>query len=278
MFLGYNTNGFAHHRLEDAIAILADLGYRGIALTVDVHHLDPFASDLSTRVSTVRKQLERHRLSCVIETGARFLLDPVRKHQPTLMNPTASERSVRLDFLKRCLAIAQELGAGCISFWSGHAADGASHDELMTRLAEGCRQLIEHAEGTKVVLAFEPEPGMFIDTMGKFAELQARIDHPSFGLTLDIGHLVCNGELPISKHVHDWKEILWNIHIEDMRNGVHDHLMIGEGEVDFADFFSGLRNTGYRKGIFVELSRHSYDAVQSARKAQALLSRYIENT
>ena len=25
MFLGYNTNGFAHHRLDDAIRILADV-------------------------------------------------------------------------------------------------------------------------------------------------------------------------------------------------------------------------------------------------------------
>ena len=41
----YNTNGAANHRLDDALALIADAGYDGVAVTLDIHHLDPFAPD-----------------------------------------------------------------------------------------------------------------------------------------------------------------------------------------------------------------------------------------
>jgi sugar phosphate isomerase/epimerase len=145
----------------------------------------------------------------------------------------------------------------------------------MSRLVEGCKRLADYAATRNVRLAFEPEPGMFIDTMDKFAELHAKVNHPAFGLTIDVGHLVCNGELPVSKHLREWKHVLWNVHIEDMCRGVHDHVMFGEGEVDFADVFAGLRDAGYAGGVYVELSRHSYDAVNTARKAKAFLDRFV---
>lgn len=272
MFIGYNTNGFAHHRLGDAVEVLAELGYGGVALTPDVNHLDPHALDLSTRVTELGEQLQGRGMRCVIETGARFVLDSRRKHQPTLISPTHEQRERRHWFLWLCLQLAKELRAGCVSFWSGAPDDPAAPAELMVRLVEQCKRLAEEAAQRNVRLAFEPEPGMFIDTMDKFAELHARVNHPAFGLTVDIGHLVCNGELPVSKFLADWKHVLWNVHIEDMRRGVHDHLMFGEGEVDFADVFAGLRAADYREGVYVELSRHSYDAVNTARKAQAFLA------
>lgn len=278
MFLGYNTNGFAHHRLDDAIDILADLGYRGVALTLDVHHLDPFGPDLLGRTAAVRKQLERHKMACVIETGARFLLDSRRKHHPTLLSPTQAERDVRRDFLEQCVDIAKELGADCVSFWSGTPTDAAPHEELMRRLTDECKRLVEHTETSDVVLAFEPEPGMFIDTMAKFEELYHWVNsEATFRLTVDVGHLVCNREVPVGKFLQYHGGELSNVHIEDMRAGVHDHLMFGEGEVDFADVFAGLRAANYTGGVYVELSRHSYDAVNTARKAKAFLDRYVSS-
>ena len=42
MKLGYNTNGLAHHRFADAVALLADNGYGAVAITPDVNWLDPY--------------------------------------------------------------------------------------------------------------------------------------------------------------------------------------------------------------------------------------------
>ncbi len=268
MILAYNTNGFAHHSLSDALDLLATRGYRGVQLTLDVHHLNPFEPNLTERVHRTREHLARLNLRCVIETGARFLLDRERKHQPTLLSPDPTGRR---RFLGTCADIARALHADAVSFWSGTPLDDAPPSAHMARLVDECKRLADHAGSRGVRLAFEPEPGMFIDTMDKFAELHARVFHPHFGLTLDVGHLVCQGELPVSDHIRRWKDWLWNVHIEDMKAGVHDHLMFGEGEVDFADVFAGLKAIGYAGLVGVELSRHSHDAVRTAEKAMGFL-------
>lgn len=271
MRFGYNTNGFAHHRLEDAIEILAELGYASVALTLDVHALNPYEPDLLGRAAELRQRLERLNLRCVVETGARFLLDPRRKHQPTLLSARNRDRQRRLAFLQLAVDVAAELGADAVSFWSGTPDDPAPAAELWTRLEVGCVALAEYAAGKKVRLAFEPEPGMFIVAMERFAELRRRVDRPNFGLTLDVGHLHCLGEGPIATHIRHWAHCLWNVHIEDMRRGVHDHLMFGEGEIDFPPILQALREINYTGGVHVELSRHSHDAVRTARAALAFL-------
>jgi len=276
MYFGYNTNGFAHHRLDDALRIVADLGFTGVAITLDFNSLDPFAASLPRDLASVHHLLERLRLRSVIETGARFLLDPWRKHQPTLISAEANERDRRVDFLRRAVDIAAELGSDAVSFWSGAPNDNAGFGVHMDRLVDGCQQLADFAASKDVRLAFEPEPGMLIDTMPRFAALHGRLAHPFFGLTLDIGHLHCLGELPIEEHIHRWRDHLWNIHIEDMRRGVHDHLLFGEGDIDFRPVLQALHAIEYASGVHVELSRHSHNAVETARQSLRFLRQVEE--
>ena len=267
MRLGYNTNGFAHHRLEDTLAILAEIGYQSIAITLDHHVLNPFEPDLARRLEHAREVLARYRLNSVIETGARFLLDSRLKHHPTLMSPAAADRDRRVDFLCRSIDIAAVLGSDAVSFWSGALQDDVSLTVAMDHLLAGCQRVLEHAVAKDVRLAFEPEPGMFIERMGEFAELARRVNHPLFGLTIDIGHMHCLDDGPIPQVLEQWSSRLFNIHIEDMRRGVHDHLMFGDGEIDFPPVLAKLREIGYTGGVHVELSRHSHDAVETARRS-----------
>src|SRR5262249_10863228 len=275
MLFGYNTNGFAHHRLEDALAILAELGYGSVAITLDHHSLNPLGTDLPSQVAAARGQLRRLHLRSLIETGARFLLAPRCKHQPTLLSTNPEGRRRRLDFLCRAVDIAEALGSDAVSFWSG-VADHPDHDAVLwDRLVDGCRELADFAARRQVRLAFEPEPGMFIDTLARYADLAHRVAHPRFGLTIDIGHLRCLGEVPIADHIRRHAERLWNVHIEDRRQGVHDHLMFGEGEIDFKPTLAALKEVRYMGGAHVELSRHSHDAVNTARQALAFLRAFV---
>jgi sugar phosphate isomerase/epimerase len=273
MLPGYNTNGFAHHKIEDALQILAELGYRSIAFTLDYNTVEPFAANAILKARELGKMAQDLGLNLVIETGARFLLDPKRKHQPTLLSKQASDRKKRADFLLRCAELGNKMGSNILSFWSGKPDFEAAEDAYWQLLIEQCIEISKQVENSGMKIAFEPEPGMFIDTMEKFQHLHQAISHPKFGLTLDIGHLECMNEMPLLPHLEKWSSVLWNIHLEDMRQGVHDHLLPGEGSLDFGKVFEGLNKIKYEGGLHWELSRHSHDAVETARKCRQFMKK-----
>jgi len=268
MKLGYNTNGFAHHRLEDAIAIIAECGYSCVAITLDVHHLNPFTSS-APEVSEVARLLHRHKLDCVIETGARFLLDARRKHRPTLID---DEPDTRLHFMYRAAEIAGDLGALALSYWSGARPQEwtAPDDELWRRLAFHVDKIEELCarHGTKA--AIEPEPGMLLEKMADYDRLALILGHAP-GLTLDIGHLECVEDQPEDVYPCRYAGALYNVQLDDMLPGRHRHLFFGEGSVDFAAVFAALRKIGYEGPACVELSEASRTAVQTAQKAKQFL-------
>ena len=269
MRFGFGTNGFSNHRLDDALHVIADLGYTGVALTLDHHHLDPFGPDLARRVGAVRALLDRLGLAVVVETGARFLLDRWRKHAPTLLDEDAH---IRVDFLRRAIAIGADLGAEAVSFWAGAKPAGVDPAAAWDRLVAGCAAVVAHADTVGVRLGFEPEPGMLVDTLDGWFALREALDAPaSFELTLDIGHCRCLEEASVPGCVTRAAPYLVNVQIDDMRRGVHEHLELGDGEIDFPPVLRALTEGGYRGLVAVELPRHSHAAPTVARESLAFL-------
>ncbi|MEM9660270.1 MAG: sugar phosphate isomerase/epimerase family protein, partial [Planctomycetota bacterium] len=189
MRIGYNTNGLAHHSLPSAIDLLAGFGYRSVAITLDHTSLNPYSADFAKCLRTIRRQLDRRGLRSVVETGARYLLDPKHKHEPTMVSLRGEQRQRRVDFLQHAVDAANELGSDCVSLWSGAVHDDAAEEEAICRLIESLEQVVKYAERKQTPIGFEPEPGMLIDSMKAFERLLGQIDSPQLGLTIDVGHL-----------------------------------------------------------------------------------------
>jgi sugar phosphate isomerase/epimerase len=251
----YNTNGAANHRLDDALRLIADAGYAGVALTLDHHHLDPFADSWEQECDRVARLLGDLGLGSVIETGARYLLDPRQKHEPTLITPDAEGRARRVAFLNRALDVACRLGSETVSFWAGVPKPGVDHAQARVWMDEGLEQVLDHAEAVGVDASFEPEPGMLIETVADYDTLAAR--HPRLRLALDTGHCLVTEDIEPADAIRRYAARLGTVAIEDMRRGDHTHLPFGQGDMDMPAVLNALDEIGFSRLVCVELSRES---------------------
>lgn len=252
----YNTNGCGSHRLDDALELMAESGYAGVALTLDHHHLDPFAPSWHEQARALRRRLDTLSFGSVIETGARFLLDPRAKHEPTLVTADPEGRARRVAFLKRAIDIAAILQSEAVSFWAGVPKPGVDRAEAHGWLRDGLAEVVAYAERAGVTAAFEPEPGMLIETPAEWEAL----DIAGLSLALDTGHCLVTQEIEPAEAVRRWAAHLGTVSIEDMKRGVHLHLPFGAGDMDMPAILDALEAVRFEKLVCVELSRESPQA------------------
>ena len=265
----YNTNGCAHHRLDDALDLIAEAGYDGVALTLDWHHLDVTADDYEVQAWHLADGLRARNLGLVVETGARFILDPRQKHEPTLMSPEPEGRERRLDMLTRALDVCAACDGETVSFWSGPVRPDVSHEDAWGWLEEGVAALVERAGRRGVTASFEPEPGHLTEHLADYDRLVAAA--PGLRLALDTGHLLVTGERDPAEAVGDYAAHLGTVAVEDMDRGVHLHKPFGTGDVDVPPILAALREAEFEGLVTVELSRESPRAHEAIPESIAFL-------
>lgn len=265
MLLGYHTNGLQNHRFGDAIELLARHGYQAIAITPDTCHLDPDQTS-ERELGEWARRLQDHGLKPVMETGARFLLDANTKHEPTLMTREPSLRDHRVAFYRRVASMGRVLGAEVVSFWAG--IDRAPGDDSADWLLDGVAQTCAAIRSEGMVPSMEPEPGMALETFADWRQLHGQMGAESPRLTLDIGHLYAVWEGDPSGLIGQAAPFLAQVHLEDHRRGVHEHLLPGDGEIDFDRVLSALKSSPYDGPVCWELSRQSHCAPSAVTKCR----------
>lgn len=267
--LGYGTNGFADHTLTSALDVLQTYDYGAVALTVGHPHLDPFAQDLEKHTARLGADLRRRGMRSVVETGTRYLLDPWVKHRPTLVDVDAEPR---MRFLGRCIEIASILESDCVSLWSGVLPPEVSTPQAWDLLSARLREVADWAAAREVRVSIEPEPGMVVETVADALRLIDLIGAPDHvGVTVDLGHCVAVEPDGVVGALRQAGSLLFNVQVDDMLPGVHEHLELGAGQLDLGAAFATLEEIGYRGVAAIELPRHSHDAPRLARTSMEVM-------
>jgi sugar phosphate isomerase/epimerase len=270
MDLAFSTNAYLNYSFAEAVRRLAAIGYRGVEVMADVPHAWP-AYLLPEQKQALRDALAANGLA--VSNVNAFMMHAVNDRRqkywhPSWIEPDPHYRRIRVDHTKRALTLAKELGAKCITTEPGGPAEpGGSWSAALKLFVEELKPVAGHAENEGVLLLVEPEPGLLIETSEQFEELMRHIDSPAVALNFDIGHMYCVGEDPpvalrrLAKYVR-------HIHLEDIAaSRVHQHLIPGDGAIDFDATLRAVREVGYRGWVTVELYPYIDDPDRAARTA-----------
>jgi sugar phosphate isomerase/epimerase len=267
--LAFSTNAFKKNTLDEAIDFIGDIGYAGIELMADLHHAYPPTMD-GARRDQARAHLSQRNLP-VSNVNAFTLFACGDTYHPTWIEDDAEKREQRIEHTLNCIDLAAQFGARTISLQPGGPTIGTAitRDLAAERYAEGLARVLPKAKEKNLILAIEPEPGLFIESAAEYLEFKKRYfkNEPNVLMNCDIGHLFCVGDDPAAV-IREHAEHVAHVHLEDIgKNRVHQHLTPGKGVIGFPEIFRALDDIGYEGWTTVELYPYETTAAGVAKRA-----------
>ena len=267
--LAFSTNAFKKNSLAEAIDAIASIGYGGVELMADLHHANPATFDAAARAAT-KRQLAACGLT-VSNINAFTLFCDGDTYHPTWIEEDESLREKRIQHTIGSIQIASEFAAGTVSLQPGGPliGTGLPREIASERFADGLNRVLPVAKAHNIILAIEPEPGLFIQTAAEFIEFRERHfkNEPLVQMNCDIGHLFCVGEDP-AQVIRDHAKHMAHVHLEDIgKNRVHQHFTPGKGVIDFERIFDALDSIHYPGRVTVELYPYETTAAGVAKRA-----------
>lgn len=256
----YNTIGCANHALPDALELISSAGYQGATVTLDVHHMNPFAADYEAAAERLGKELAAADLALVVDTGARFLLDPRERFEPSLLSASEEGRARRLDFILRAIRVCQICGGEAVTFSAGRIRRNVSQGDAGAWLLDGLTRIAEAAAAAGVKVALEPAPGHMVATLDDFTlvrDATKQMSEAPLHLALDLGNTHATGERAPHQAVKEFAAILAAVSIADGRRGAPGHLPFGSGDMDVPAVLAALQDVDYEGLVTVKLPKDS---------------------
>lgn len=229
------------YAMLDALAVIKQLGFNGVELCLEIDEVSPGRLN-QEQISAIREKVESLGLSpCAVGYHKDYIYDnELFERTETAIRQT---RSFGTNILIFSNAVKR---TGDLAEWN--------------LMIERTRPLVKLAEDEGVILAQEFEPGFIVGSTAGLLRLFDAIPSPNLAANFDLGHAFLTDPDPLAAIRQVGPKIVHG-HVENMRAGLHDHVLPQEGDMDLGAYLSALAQTGFNGGLALDLYKYDYEAI-----------------
>lgn len=294
MKLAFSTNAFKKYSLKESIRLIREVGYEGVEILCDVPHAYPPCLD-EEDILSIQEIISKNNIE-ISNLNAFTLYAITDVYHPSWIESDKQLRELRIQHTINCLRLAKKIGAKNISTEPGGPIEVGNDNKynnndfknntnnkrssydleaLQEFFVNGIVRTSKVAEEYGVKILVEPEPGLLLENSEQFLKFIKNINSHYVGLNFDMGHFFCVREDPAAL-IYNLAEYIGHFHLADIAHTrVHNHLIPGQGSVDFASIFKAISEINYQGFITVELYPYQDDPVYAARISHKYLTNVI---
>ncbi|MFL6385771.1 MAG: sugar phosphate isomerase/epimerase family protein [Nitrososphaeraceae archaeon] len=294
MKLAFSTNAFKKYSLKESIRLIREVGYEGVEILCDVPHAYPPCLD-EEDILSIQEIISKNNIE-ISNLNAFTLYAITDVYHPSWIESDKQLRELRIQHTINCLRLAKKIGAKNISTEPGGPIEAGNDNKynnndfknntnnkrssydlkaLQEFFVNGIVRTSKVAEEYGVKILVEPEPGLLLQNSEQFLKFIKNINSHYVGLNFDMGHFFCVREDPAAL-IYNLAEHIGHFHLADIAHTrVHNHLIPGQGSVDFASIFKAISEINYQGFITVELYPYQDDPVYAARVSHKYLTNVI---
>ncbi len=260
MKIAYGTYATPMLPLDEALRMIADIGYDGVELCISPKH-----SSMPEELDSAKRRQLRDMLSELnLGVPALFMTGSV-------LTEDEEAHKERLELTSQVMELARDLGIGdhpVISMGAGgRTAMWDTHRDLLVRLLGDYAELASEEGFT---LAIEAHANAMIDRTERAIWVLDKVDDPRIKLHFDMVHFYLAGE-PITETVHKLVPYTGHTHVTDARilDDKFELLLLGQGDLDSVEYVKAMHDAGWDDFITLEVSamvwgKEGYDPYAAA--------------
>lgn len=278
MKLGLSSLLFVRSSIEEAVRASAELGSECVEIIYDLPHFPP---DYDQRGLTRLKELiDAHGLAVSVHASF-WDLNPASHHRE-LFNLTLRQ-------VERSIEACHALGGEIVVLHFGRCPIPEVPEVLegtRNRYREFVEKCLSYSRDCGTTLALENAggaPTWYPSDVGELKRFVSELEGAR--ISLDIGHVHLaerkagrkSTALAIAEAIEDTKEYLVHLHVHDNHGERDEHLVPGDGDIDFKPAVKALRSINYDGLVIAELW-NPWRPLEIGRKGMKRLGELFKTT